>query len=141
MEELRHVLEPRDWPTVPGVVTESRISDDMVPAVPPLSRAHPRIVTRFHVRYAYTIHGREYSSTRLNLLPRTGRQDSRSLVARYPINAAVIVYYDAHDPATAVIDTSIPIASAVQVTFGGAVAGVGLWFLMRRTHRVANARS
>jgi hypothetical protein len=133
--ELRRAIEPRYWPTVPGIVTESRISHDTEPAAPRFSRVHRRIVTRFHIRYGYMIDGREYSSTRLNLRPPTARPDARSLVTHYPNGATVTVYYNATDPRTAVIDASIPIASVAQAILGGAVAALGLWFSVRRFGR------
>ena len=135
LDELRQAIGPRHWPTTPGVVTESRITYDTEPAAPRLSRVHRRIVTRFHIRYRYTIGGREYSGTRLNLRPRTARPDARSLVTHYPENAAVTVYYDAADPTTAVIDASVPAGSVAEMILGGAVAAFGLWLLMRRLGR------
>src|SRR5579862_1034025 len=94
LEELHRALMPRHWPTVLGVVTEARISDDIETVVAHYGTTYTRSVTRLHVRYKYTVDGRNYSSTQLNLWPPTAHSNPHHQLARYSSNAPVTVYYD-----------------------------------------------
>ncbi|MRR39066.1 DUF3592 domain-containing protein [bacterium] len=60
-----------------------------------------------HVRYAYTVLGREYTSNRISFAPLTTNQSpAEQILSRYPAGATVMVYYNPAQPDQAVLERS-----------------------------------
>ena len=89
------------WPTVPGVVTELRVSSHT-------SYQNGRTSTQHtaQVKYAYQVNGQSYDSNRLGFgNPGGGKKKANTKIAEYPQGAPVTVHYDPADPSNAVLET------------------------------------
>jgi hypothetical protein len=70
------------------------------------------------VRYAYTVQGQEYEGAQDDLTYVSNAQDAAlAIVARYPVGAAVPVYYDPQAPQRALIDRGIRPHHLVSLLF------------------------
>jgi len=89
----------RAWPTVPGVVQESRIDHKQTQ----YTRLH-----RLVLRYRYEVGRDGYDGDMAEFGPSWVRaKDSiEALAQKYPVGAKVTVHYDPNDPKTSVLDVS-----------------------------------
>jgi hypothetical protein len=96
------------WPTVPGVVEQSKVEK-----IPTLRSG---TFYRLALRYRYQVDGADQLGDRAMFGPvRVSNQDLiESLADRFPVGAQVTVHYDPADPATAVLDTSDEMARQNQ---------------------------
>lgn len=91
------------WPGVQGKVLEAKVEKvdrtnfdgpDTTDFVP-------------HVRYAYTVMGKEYTSDRISFgVVTSNRTPAEQIVSRYPAGTAVMVYYSPKDPSQSVLERS-----------------------------------
>ncbi len=89
------------WPTVPGVVTESRISSHT-------SHYKGRTSTQLtaQVKYEYQVNAQIYDSNRLGFgNPGSGKKKANAKIAEYPVGTPVTVHYYPADPSNAVLET------------------------------------
>lgn len=89
----------RVWPTVTGIVTESRVRYDAPYDDPDYSHAYIPVV-----RYEYTVDGIPYVSTDFADEDPIPEEQARAIVARYPVGKRVKVYHDPLDPRAAVLE-------------------------------------
>jgi hypothetical protein len=91
------------WPTVPGVVQESRIDSKW---------SQHRRLFRLVLSYRYEIGRDGYDGDMAMFGPSwlTSRKSTEALAQKYPVGAKVTVHYDPEDPKTAVLDVSDAIA-------------------------------
>lgn len=84
----------KSWPTVEGIVLESRVDDSSLETMKPI------------LRYEYVVGGRRFVGSRVAF---SGYGVSRSametLLAPYKSGQSVRVHYDPENPAHAVLDT------------------------------------
>ena len=103
-------LAVRRWPAAPGTIIGAEVR------VTPESGEEP-----FYdavVRYAYTVQGQEYEGAQDDLTYVSNAQDAAlAIVARYPVGAAVPVYYDPQAPQRALIDRGIRPHHLVSLLF------------------------
>ena len=103
-------LAARRWPAAPGIIIGAEVR------VTPESGEEP-----FYdavVRYAYTVQGQEYEGAQDDLTYVSNAQDAAlAIVARYPVGAAVPVYYDPQVPQRALIDRGIRPHHLVSLLF------------------------
>lgn len=90
-------LASRDWPTVPGLVVDSRLR--------PVSAGAGRDETYAYVVFAYEVDGRRYRASTPEWSINKGGWGSgaEDTVARYPRGARVPVHYDPAAPRRAVL--------------------------------------
>ena len=95
------------WPTVPGVVEQSKVEKNSAAA---------GTLYRLALRYRYQVDGAAQFGNRAMFGPvRVSNQDLiESLADRFSVGAQVTVHYDPGDPATAVLDTSDELARQNQ---------------------------
>jgi hypothetical protein len=103
-----------------------------------------RVTDTFHVRFRYTVGGREYQSDRhdLGVFAPTShdRDEVQKLVERYPAGQPADCYLNPEDPADAVLDRSPPaedlgpFPAALLIAGGVVLLGLLLmgWKLLRR---------
>ncbi len=87
-----------NWPSVPGRITESRISK-------PRQKAE-----RPWVFYKYEVNGKSYSYSGINpgLTEDTGLEYAQQIVSRYPKEKDVTVYYNPKNPGQAYLEKTAP---------------------------------
>jgi hypothetical protein len=117
------------WPTAAGKIvgarTETEIEDDSTESDDHDVRP-ARVLSAASVRYVYRVGDREYQSTRLY----AGRpvfygnpRVAAAIIAKYPPNAAVSVYYNPANPAEAMLEplnfANANLALGVALGFGG----------------------
>ena len=130
------------WPSVDGVVTESRVDQATD------SRGHKTDIPR--ITYRYSVDGVEHVGTRLFF----GSQYSESwtagakwtahtqeYIARYPPGIRLRVHYDPDHAATSVVEAGVTSALVLPVVLAMVITGGGVFtaFLARRTARQVRA--
>lgn len=119
MQELRHEMQRRTWPTTAGVITESRVSE---------TRTHYPII-----RYKYAIDSVEYAGiTDLNTPMFGGKakrfETSERVVAAYRPGQKVVVYYNPQNPGESFLTPTPKWNVFMQVGLALFVYGVALFF-------------
>lgn len=93
-------MQCREWPVTQGEVITSFISHS------PTSRTvsyHP------YIEYRYTVGGSTRTSSTYRLITDSfTREESKRIVASYPVGRKAGIHYDPSDPSIAVIDTVRP---------------------------------
>ncbi len=94
-------LMARRWPRAAGTIITAEVHE---------SPKNPEGVSFYEpvVRYAYSVGGRSYEQSQLDLVPTASSPNrAQAVVARYPVGSAVTVYYDPRAPQRALIDLTI----------------------------------
>jgi len=125
-QDIDTVAETRRWPTTQGTIVVSSFAMEEVGRW----RNGPRYARRLHLMYVYEVGGSRYTGTRWNALPASSNQATHAMLRRYPEGQEVVVHYDAHDPASAVLDTSWPILKYVELVCAIAFA-ITVWMTTR----------
>jgi hypothetical protein len=134
--DLTFAYEPKTWPTTSGVVTDSRVVDTIIGAhVGRFGDFRYHKIERLNLRYQYQVDGHPYAGTEWNRWPLLERRSALHDSKRYPVDAPVTVHYNPRDPATAVIDTSLPTGALTQFVLGMVVALIAVVSLLRARWR------
>ena len=96
----RKVSKASTWPSTLGTVTESRIQMR--------SNSDGGRTSYPLVRYAYQIVGRAYESQKVMPGMDVGGSGAHRVVARYPVGAQVMVYYNPENPSEALLERGMP---------------------------------
>lgn len=99
------------WPTTSGTVLSSRVS---------VSKSDNGTSYSPDISYSYEVNGFTYTADKVTFLSTGGRDGAESIVARYPVNAAIDVYYNPLRPSKAVL-----IPGMDWSTYMFAIIGVG----------------
>jgi hypothetical protein len=95
----RKMATVSQWPSTMGVVQmstiEQRSSDDGYTDYPV-------------VQYSYQVGGQSYQSMKLAPGPEVGGSGARGVVAKYPVGAQVMVFYNPQNPSEAVLERKAP---------------------------------
>lgn len=141
LNDLQSASAAQRWPQVRGVVTHSGIAMGSVSS----GRLGSERTFAPDVRYTYAVGGRNYSAARVHRDKGPNSEAGvRALAAKYPVGAAVSVFYDPGNPADAVLETEIH-GNTLQavLAFGGGLAFGILCLLrfrlLRRRERGLNA--
>jgi len=96
---LRGVAKAANWTSTMGTVTystiESRMSGDSTADYPV-------------VHYTYQVMGQTLQGKKIMPGPEAGGAGAKKIVARYPVDAQVMVYYDPNNPSDAVLERGTP---------------------------------
>ena len=112
------------WTSVPGVISESFISDSAMKFTRGL---------RFNLRYDYSVDNKTYTGTQLTFsdsmdYPKNNRsrQTLEKLVAEYPAGKTVEVYFNPDDPGKSFLTKGYGTVPYVCVFVGIIIIGYGL---------------
>jgi hypothetical protein len=140
---LRKITACRRWPTVTGKVMRTSIESITVDDDSEAGRSHrePRetTYTGATVRYAFSVAGHDYQSTRRHVgrpILFGGTRTAARVLAKYPPNSQVMVHYNPANPAEAVLEPTnlgnVYLALTGVVMFGGIglLMMCSLWLIM-----------
>jgi len=96
----RKVAQARNWPSTMGTVHMSTV--EWRRGSKGGSVAYPV------VQYAYQVMGRQYQGRKIMPGPEAGGSGAHKIVARYPMGAQVMVYYDPNNPSDALLERGMP---------------------------------
>ena len=106
-------LTAESWHTIEGKVIESKVIDGFDSAEP-------------FVSYRYEVNGKDYTSNKISFLFNDDWH-AEKVVAAYPQNKIVIVYYDPTNPADSVLKRSLSIAAILRLIAGVLCLGIWQW--------------
>jgi len=115
----------QNWPSTLGTVNASYLerrqsSDDRSSTNYPV------------VQYSYQVNGQLYQSARLAPGPEVGGSGAGKVIAKYPMGAQVVVFYDPTNPSDAVLEKNAPaqwLIWLVLIIFDLILCGMGIGFL------------
>jgi hypothetical protein len=94
----------KNWPQTQGEILSSKLNIMQFTGEPKKS-FNP------HVKYKYTVKGREYESTRIYFGNKIGssfkKRKSRKVIEKYPIGKPVNVFYNPMKESTSVLETGV----------------------------------
>ena len=107
------------WPSVEGVILESRVDDAHLEMMKPV------------LRYRYEVNGRSHVGFRVSFSGYGISRDSmQRLIDPYPMGSIVRVHYDPNDPAAAVLDNTADADWMYWLASGLGFLGLA-WYLLR----------
>jgi len=123
----RKMAEVSRWPSAMGVVEMSRIEQR--------SSSEGGTTDYPVVQYSYQVNGQGYQSTKRAPGPEVGGTGARGVVAKYPVGAQVMVFYNPQNPSDAVIERKAPaqwLMWLLLVIFNCSLCGAMplVWFTM-----------
>jgi hypothetical protein len=126
IREFVYGLQSLNWPSCQGTIIQSEIGQSRGP--------HGRTSFNPHVKYAYSVGGREYVSGRIGFhgLGGTTEAASKSTCLSYPLGAKVKVFYDERKPSRATLEVGYSVANTFMIGCGAVLGCVGLWNLMTK---------
>jgi hypothetical protein len=89
----------KDWPSVQGKITESKIET---------SRKDKKTYYSLSITYEYEVNGKKYQSNDINIVDpssSTSKASIKKTINKYPLHSIVKVYYDPDFPETTVLET------------------------------------
>jgi Protein of unknown function (DUF3592) len=95
------IRRARRWPSTEGRVIASRVEARR-------SRPGGDLSNQPFVQYEYVVGGRTYRGARVDVGERTPGSELEAVLARYPVGAAVTVFYDPADPSKALLERTLP---------------------------------
>jgi len=104
----------KSWPTVAGLVTESKHSHD------PESQSK--------VEYSYSVAASRYNSTRIKFGDRLGYSlfSPNAQAKKYPLGMPVLVHYAPNQPSHAVLELGVAIGTASMGVVGLVFLAIGI---------------
>lgn len=96
----------QNWPAVPGIVIVSEVRESHSTD----EDGHTSTSYYPHVEYSYTANGISYTGKQISfggVLGRSNPSAAQDVVARYPLNAPVTVYYNPEKPSEAVLERAL----------------------------------
>jgi len=103
------------WPSVQGRIEQSEVRE---------TAGEQRLP---HLRYRYQVDGQDHEGRHVDwAVRRMPREAAEALVARYPVGAAVEVFYDPAKPAIAVLEPGSDHNQRLAAILGGIAAGAFL---------------
>ena len=127
------VRAARDWPSTPGrvVISNAEVREVKVPDSGRESGHRFEERNFANIVYEYSVSGQTLSNNRVSIGEDLGNFQVAETIARYPVGAAVTVYYNSRHPRDAVLERDLPkglwgclgIATAIALAavFGSAI--------------------
>jgi hypothetical protein len=125
----RRMAAVRQWPSTMGAVNASYLERR--------SSSESGYTNYPVVQYSYQIGGQAYQGAKIASGPEVGGTGAGKVVARYPVGAQVMVFYNPQNPSDAVLETKAPaqwIMWLILVVFDIALCGVIpiIWWSMNQ---------
>jgi hypothetical protein len=122
------------WAAVPGKIISSRSEARQVKkstAGDLRSRVHDTELRNFAaVTYAFEANGAPQQGRRISLAEDVGNYQVAEKLKRYPVGAAVTVYYDRNRPSQSVLERDMPVRGFEIAILIGVLIGLGCLFLL-----------
>ena len=122
----------QSWPEVSGVVSQASVEEFFESGG--TSDDFGQTMYRPLIAYDYVVDGHEYRGHRIGAARTSAswRSHAESILARYPLNQSVTVYYNPADPKDALLErATAPAWAATIITLGLLLAIGGLaWMFM-----------
>ena len=104
-----HLRQARRWPSTAGTVIASGVqARQKKPGDPGYNFGDAEVSNEPRVEYQYRVGKRKYRGRRITIGEKTSGFELEAILARYPVGAAVTVYYDPANPQTAVLERDLP---------------------------------
>ena len=122
------------WPSVDGIVIESKLDSSTQS-----NGAERESTTTYfpHVTYNYTVNGDSFDGYEIAFsgYSSTDRSEVEAVLARYPVNQVVTVYYNPDKPNRSVLEPGVR-AFPYGFLLGGVLfVGVGFWMMRKFSRR------
>jgi hypothetical protein len=104
------VRAAREWPSTPGkVVTSNSQTRDVKVLDSERERGHRFEQRNFaNIVYEYSVSGQKFSNNRVSIGEDLGNFQVAETIAKYPVGAVVMVYYNSRHPREAVLERDLP---------------------------------
>ncbi len=112
--KMREVKAAQNWQTTRGKIIRSEIGHQKKRDLDD----QERVLNVPAVAYEYTVNGQKFNAERISLAEIIPESEIEATVERYPVGAAVTVYYNPANPREAVLERALP------VDFGKGLAGL-----------------
>jgi len=107
--KVREVRVMKRWPATTGKVIASRVeAHRRVPGEMGYSSSDTNIINYPYIEYQYTVGGRTLRSHQITLGETPSKFPVEETLAKYPVGAAVAVYYDPADPGRTALEREWP---------------------------------
>lgn len=119
---FHRALVTMGWPSVPGAIVSSRVSDAGGPAVPVLRGRYS-----VELDYQYRVNGEEYSGGAVSRIPYRCllRSSAERVASRYPAGEPVRVFHHPDDPSLSVLDPGTSPENYRLFLLGALFLGIG----------------
>ncbi len=137
IQDTRSAFKSAAWPYVSGQVITSDVSE---------SSDDDGTTYSANIQYTYTVNDREYTGSRVSHgdIGTSDSRDAAKIVARYPAQKTVSIYYDPADPSQAVLETGfttgllLPLGLGTVFTLAGGLMLIGFTFQFIRSRNQSN---
>jgi Protein of unknown function (DUF3592) len=117
IENIRSAEATQQWPTAPGIITYSKVSDS--------GNNYKNTSTKIHkpvIKYKYLVKNIQYQSSNIYLgddqIPNVVSY-ADEMVAKYAPNQKVVIYYHSIDPQLSVLETGVSQVTFTPLVYGG----------------------
>ena len=121
----------KSWPGVPGVVEESSVEINPPSPSGPRQAQDAKTTYGARIRYRFTVDGRNYQGDRIGLGDYSASYKGRvdEVVARYPKEGTVTVYYKPGNPAECLLEPGVQFQSWLLPVVGCVLLAAGSFWL------------
>ena len=102
--KLMQVRRAAAWPQAAGRITRSEVAARHRQR----SDRPTELINEPAIEYEFTANGTKYTGTRISIGEDSGGANTEATLARYPLGATVMVYYDPADPGNCVLEREVP---------------------------------
>jgi Protein of unknown function (DUF3592) len=124
LENIRSAEATQQWPTAPGMITYSKVSNS--------GNNYKNTSTKIHkpvIKYKYLVKSVQYQNNNIylgddqipNVVPYADE-----MVAKYAPNQKVVIYYSPIDPQLSVLETGVSQVFFQRLVYGGILISIGL---------------
>ena len=138
IHKLGGVRKAAAWPSAQGRITRSTMGS----ALRQFEGEEGRVINAPEIAYEFTTHGRKWTGTRIGIGEDSGGANSEVTLKRYPVGAAVTVYYNPKDPSDCVLERDAPegFGKGCLALLGVAtVIGVVIWWAIQHGQALITA--
>ncbi len=125
----------KHWPTVQGLILESEVAANPPAVGSPRQMEQATASYAAHIRYEFTVDGQKFQSKRIALADYSASHKSRvdDVVARYPKDGEVTVYYQPGSPAECLLEPGVALQTWLLPALGVVLlAAGGFWLRSQR---------
>ena len=110
VNKLLQLRRAASWPQAAGRITKSVVATRHAR---PFGRA-TQVINFPAIEYEFSVAGRKYNGRRISVGEDAGGANIEATLTRYPVGAAVTIYYDPADPENCVLERNAPALMPLQ---------------------------